>query len=231
LTNDELRAVVSSSEGDLQILFFLGYYTALRLGDCVTLKWTEIDFPKRMITRVPNKTKARGKAKAVQAYMDDPLFAALKAHGKAVKGTYVFPNLNRMYTTDGMRQEISKGIQKHFRACGIETVAETEGPRQRAACEVGFHSLRHTFITHQAEAGVNPQMIAAQVGHSSLDTTAIYVHQSGETAKRLAGNLPSLTGEELITVYDLPTEVVGLIESMNAKNWKQIRERILEAAS
>lgn len=47
------------------------------------------------------------------------------------------------------------------------------------------HSLRHTFASHKAEAGVSPFQLQQWLGHSSLDTTQIYVHLARKNAKRV----------------------------------------------
>jgi hypothetical protein len=39
LTVDELRTVCNVADGELRLLFALGIYTGLRLGDCATLRW------------------------------------------------------------------------------------------------------------------------------------------------------------------------------------------------
>jgi site-specific recombinase XerD len=47
------------------------------------------------------------------------------------------------------------------------------------------HSLRHTFASHKAEAGVSPFQLQQWLGHSSLDTTQIYVHLARKNAKKV----------------------------------------------
>jgi integrase len=59
LTIDELNLILSKAEGDLALLLRLGTFTGLRLGDCCSLQWGEIDLAQHVINRVPNKTASR----------------------------------------------------------------------------------------------------------------------------------------------------------------------------
>ena len=42
------------------------------------------------------------------------------------------------------------------------------------------HSLRHSYVTHLTEDGVDRQFIQSQVGHENDSSTAIYTHVSSD---------------------------------------------------
>ena len=73
----------------------------------------------------------------------------------------------------------------------LATATKPMGPRgpgsalkaARVECqikkEVTIHSLRHAYATHLYEDGVSVHLIQKYLGHSSLSTTARYLHATG----------------------------------------------------
>ena len=201
LTIAELKAILTKAKGELQTLLYIGTFTGLRLGDCCTLKWSEVDLDRQLIRRVPNKTARSGKP--VLIGIPQVLLEKLQEASTNGKTGYLLPKYADLYTrrnTKGVafkQPEISNEIRKHFHTCDITTVkagtgfiekidpktGETEQVHsgKRGIVEVGFHSLRHTYVSLHAEAGTPQALIQANVGHRNPAMTAHYTH-IGEAA-------------------------------------------------
>jgi integrase/recombinase XerD len=60
---------------------------------------------------------------------------------------------------------------------------------------VTIHTLRHSYATHLLEAGVNLRLIQQYLGHSSLQTTMIYLHVTTLGQERARAVIESLMAE------------------------------------
>ncbi len=193
LTPDELQVVCSKARGTLRYLFALGLYTGMRLGDCVCLQWDSVDFKAGVITHIPRKT--RRKKKQVRIPVHPVLSALLYELRETSRGKYLFPTERKEYLRDGVA--ISKRIQSHFKdTCQIETseILE-EGQRKNAVCRVGFHSMRHSFISLCAANRVPQVAVMELVGHGSPAMTALYSHAGDEQKLKAITALPSISFE------------------------------------
>ena len=113
-----------------------------------------------------------------------------EAHEAPDRGEHVLPELADLYTNH--RTILNKSIQKHFRSCGIRT--QKAGAGQRAAVEVGFHSLRHSFVSLCREANAPLAVVEAIVGHANPAMTRHYTHIGEAAATTAVAALPDITG-------------------------------------
>jgi len=192
LTPKELKVVCERATGEMRYWLAIGIYTGMRLGDVVTLKWEEIDFKERYIRRVPMKTRRKGK---VVSFPLHPVLEAmlLELKGGKKRGGYVFPKTAARYLKD--RAAISKEIQAFFSdTCRIKTHERDPSiQRKNAIVRVGFHSLRHSFVSLCAANNVPQVAIMELVGHGSPAMTALYSHAGKELKENAIAGLPEMT--------------------------------------
>ncbi len=195
LTTEELTEVCSKAKGELRYWFGIGIYTGLRLGDVVTLRWEEVNLAKGVIERVPMKTRRTRKSVRFPIH---PCLAVilqeLKDSTKVTKG-YLFPESAEKYLKDSAA--ISKRVQKHFKDCEIETHEEPTGKhRKKTIVRVGFHSLRHSFVSLCAANRVPQVAIMDLVGHGSPAMTALYSHAGDEQKAKAIAALPDVNFDQ-----------------------------------
>ena len=185
LTQDEIKVILEKAEGDLKLLLGLGVFTGLRFGDCCTLQWHEINLAEGVIRRIANKTGG----KALTIGITDILLNKLRETPTRDRKGYLFPALAEKYNDVNKRPMITRVIQEHFKACGIRTQKEGtgEGSKKRAVLEVGFHSLRHSYISILAKQGISQNVLVKLAGHSSK-MSEHYTHIQPEEAHAISQN-------------------------------------------
>ncbi len=240
LSTVELRRVCDEASGELRPLLALGLYTGMRLADCALLRWDEIDDAQGVIMATPQKT-ARTSGKQVRLPIHASLREILQALPRA--GEYVLPETATDY--QARRDYVTDKIQRHFRACGIDVHAAGTGGQierdgagapvrddagrvqivdtgKRAVVAVGFHSLRHSFVSMCRAAGVPLSVVESLVGHSNPNMTRLYTHTSGGAAEQAIAGLPSFTGGDG-TPPEGENALTGVLESLAGLSTADLR--------
>ena len=192
LTLDELDRLMEAAEKagpEWRMLFMVGIYTGLRLGDCCRLSWRDIDLVRGIIQKIPAKTRKHAHGRPVTIPIHPQLSAALNAIPMCDSGGFVMQSLAALYGS--ARWKISYGLGKIFKAAGIMTSIRIEGRRTRTP-EATFHSLRHTFVSFAANAGVPLPIVQSIVGHGSTAMTRHYYHESETELRRAVAAIPSI---------------------------------------
>ena len=89
-------------------------------------------------------------------------------------------------------------VMRVIRWTGVETTVDVPG-RKRKMTIRGFHSLRHSFCSHCAEAGVPKAVVVSIIGSDSSILDRFYTH-IGEEAQLAAIEAISGTGSTTPTI-------------------------------
>jgi site-specific recombinase XerD len=71
----------------------------------------------------------------------------------------------------------------HITLAGIESAFNKAAKRAGITKNVSVHSLRHAFATHLLEDGATLLQLKELLGHSSIQSTTIYLHLANLTAE------------------------------------------------
>lgn len=163
LSVEELRSVIGKID-DLEFADFclLSSYTALRSGELLRLRWSDVDNPKDFLRISPeqkNKTEARIPINApARAILD-----RCKERG----GEKVFRFACRTW--------ISQKFKHYARLAGL--------------AENRFHDLRHTFGAQLTMSGGDLRSIQGLMRHKSITSTMIYAKVSPGHLKQVSDKL------------------------------------------
>ena len=201
----------------------------MRLKDCATLRFSELDMARGIIRRVPSKT-ARRNPKPVIVPIHPVLRSMLDEIPKENRGEYILPDTAKMYLEH--KKNLIVRIQKHIAESGVTTHKPGTGPGtgKRAVVEVGFHSLRHTFVSLCRASNAPLAVVESIVGHSNPSMTRHYTHVGELAAGRAVAALPSVIGEhkpERNGQENALAKIRSIAKSITAATWKNKKAELL----
>lgn len=226
LSEEEVRKVCEGLTGEMRVLFAIGLYTGLRLGDACQLRWETVDMTNGIITVTPAKT-AKHSGAVVRLPIHPVLYAILSETSESKRIGAVVPRLDRDYRR--CHTSISVRVRKIFEKCGIETQQVVEGCKKRRPL-VSFHSLRHTFVSMSANAGTPLAIVRRLVGHVSEKMTQRYFHESEDAMQAAVAAIPRLLGNsDTMTCLEARNAPTGLVASLCALARKMTGAQLSEA--
>lgn len=204
---EQLLAVLSDSDpkhklinkAEIRIVYIIGMFTGQRLKDCVLLQWQNIDMKNRRIWVKQFKT-----GKEVTIPIAPELYDALTEAEEWRCDQYVTPKSAARYNVtaaDGKNvgnNLIDIDVMRPIRWIGLEPSVEVPG-RKRKMTVYGFHSLRHSFASFCAEAGVPKATLLSILGTDSDIADKYYTHVSDESQRKaieVISNRSSTTAQE-----------------------------------
>jgi integrase len=185
----QLLKVSKVAEPEWHGLILFAYFTGGRLTDLARLNWQSVDLAERSISFVQKKTGARIKV---------PIHSELLEYllGRSVPDDGRRPLFPKLYKVPGPgRSGLSMAFKRLMARAGIDdgVARERPGPAGRSVSRLSFHSLRHSFTSALANAGVSAELRQKLTGHADPKSHAIYSHHEfgviAEALERI-GRLP-----------------------------------------
>ncbi|OEK09128.1 hypothetical protein A8C32_10360 [Flavivirga aquatica] len=176
LTQEEIKQLfeaTSYSHGDDKIrhrdkaILVCGYSCGLRRNELVHLNISDILFDKqRLFVRKGKNYKER--------------FVPLNNHSLKILETYIYD-----WRTEFYKNKETEALFINYRGGRLlgmsfsnrlkAIIKATENPNLQER-NITLHSLRHSIATHLLEQGADIEQISKFLGHSSLESTQIYIH-------------------------------------------------------
>jgi integrase len=195
----EVAALIEAAETkDWKGVIRLAYFTGMRLGDCVNLRWRDVNLAGSVIVYVPRKT-ARRKSKAITVPMHPELEAELSAMTGADGSPEAFVFASLAGKTSAGRSGLSMTFSRMMERAGVDSAVKREkSGKGRTVRARTFHALRHSFVTSLANAGVSFEHRKLLAGHVEDAMTANYTHDQTDQLRKSVEKLPGLkvAGEE-----------------------------------
>ncbi len=161
--NEELLlAACTGRREHLRPLLICALDTAMRRGEMIQLKWSDVNLENRTINVRAMTTKT---ARSRVVPISSRLFVEL---------TQLYENSesNNDELVFGIIDNVKNAFASTCRAAGIENFR--------------LHDCRHTAITRMIQAGMTPMQVMKISGHTQMTTFARYVNVDGDAVKRAA---------------------------------------------
>jgi integrase/recombinase XerD len=182
LSTDEVRQLLAAVRTPHNRTYFLTVYSlGLRLTEGLHLQVGDIDGA-RMMVHVHRGKGAKDRFVPLPARMLKLLREYWVTHRHR---TWLFPATGRDHG-------------QAARADGPMERSSVQGAMRRVVRDLGFrkavsiHTLRHSYATHLLEAGVNLRLIQQYLGHSSLQTTMVYLHLTSVSQEQARERIDAL---------------------------------------
>ncbi len=196
-TLDELRAMLAVPSDKFENMeewrgmILVGYHCGFRIQDAANLRWSDIDFDRHVITLRPAKERRDRKAHKTETTLLPELREWLEPR-RGVGNAPLFTSL--FGKRSGGAFGLSLTFRKLMKKAKIAFSDVSEDDAKKAFYDLGFHALRHSHISHAANAGVPEEIRREHVGHAS-DVHNTYTHRETAAIEKAFAAMPRLLGK------------------------------------
>ena len=192
-TIEEAKAILAATKTEpinIRLLIELALFTGMRRSEIVGLKWSDINFDKQSLSVRRSIYKPKGEKSiekepkshssfrtiAIPNCLCETLEEYKKSQEQYSLSLSTWQNLDYIFTDDSgnvMNPQTPTKQFSHFLA-------------RHNIRHLKFHCLRHTSATILLATGCDIKTVSARLGHSSTETTNIYLHMLESVDKQAA---------------------------------------------
>jgi integrase len=180
------KASVRALRRDWRGLILCAFYVGARLSDCANLRWRNVDLVSEIKTvRFEQGKTGREIVTVIHPALEDHLLTLPTAKSD---DDFIFPTLAGRKISP-----LSKAFQKIMEHAHIKQRVirkRSEDGSGRSVNALTFHSLRHSFTSLLANAGVSQELRMTLTGHTQADIHKIYTHHELQALQAAVAMLP-----------------------------------------
>jgi integrase len=182
----QVAALVKAATGEWKGLILTAFYIGARLNDCANLRWRNVDLVSEIKTiRFEQNKTGREIVAVIHLALEDYL---LSLPTPKSDDAFLFPSLAQRPTSplsNEFRELISRArIAQH--------IIRKRSKQGRNVHALSFHSLRHSFSSLLANAGVAEETRMALTGHTTRAVHQHYTHYDLERLRDAVAVLPRI---------------------------------------
>ena len=189
----ELKSLFTTASPFWQFMLAAGFYTGQSMGDLITMRAESVDLGTGMIRMNRRKT-----GKQVIIPISNSLRALLVSRWPKGSKGYFWPDEAVRYEKVGA-SPFSQEFYEMLATAGLVRERGDKKKREgrgrsvkRAPQKLGFHNLRHTFVTHLKIGGAVDSVAKELAGHSSSAVSTVYTHLPVDTLTNAINQLPKV---------------------------------------
>ena len=176
LSSEEEKSLIQNASPYLQDLIRFAVNTGLRIGEIFSLRWSNVDLKKGLLTIFSPKTE---KLREVPINLETRKVLEASWLGKKNEVVFYNPETGKPFV------DLKAGFGLACSKAGISGVT--------------WHTLRHTFASRLVNRGVDIVTVKELLGHSSISVTMRYAHTNIDSKRAAVEKLDGL-GDNLVTV-------------------------------
>jgi integrase len=192
-TDDEVTSLLTVCDDEWKGMILCSAWHSIRLHDCASLTWSNIDLKSGSLSYVPSKTRKKNPEPIVR-YMPVETVTYLNTLTQGIGKVPLFP---RLYgRTSGSHAGLSNEFNRLMKTAGIVVpMGQAKTGKGRRFRKKGFHSFRHYSISRMAETNIPEAQRRLLAGHSATSKEhGRYIHGSEKSQRAALATLSSLTG-------------------------------------